>query len=112
MKFNVVFEESPSIFTNVYFYRCPHCLPPCIISKFVERNQIEFHLMHHGANLYRCQYCQYIDFNRVEMRTHMRNTHLSEITSSVQSNIIVIRQTMLEDDSIDRGRSKGILLLL
>ncbi|CAI6364719.1 unnamed protein product [Macrosiphum euphorbiae] len=88
-------------------YICPHCLPPCIISKFVERNQIEFHLMHHGANLYRCQYCQYIDFNRVEMRTHMRNTHLSEITSSVQSNIIVIRQTMLEDDSIDRGRSKA-----
>lgn len=107
----MVFEESQSIFTNIYFYRCPHCLPPCIVSKFVERNQIEFHLMHHGANLYRCQYCQYIDFNRVEMRTHMRNTHLSEITSSVQSNIIVIRQTMLEDDSIDRGRSKGILLL-
>lgn len=88
-------------------YICPHCVPPCIISKFVERNQIEFHLMHHGGNLYRCQYCEYIDFNRVEMRTHMRNTHLSEITSSVRSNIIVIRQTMLEDDSIDRGRSKA-----
>ncbi|KAL4143321.1 hypothetical protein QTP88_005667 [Uroleucon formosanum] len=88
-------------------YICPHCLPPCIISKVVERNQIEFHLMHHGENLYRCQYCEYIDFNRVEMRTHMRNIHLSEITSSVQSNIIVIRQTLLEDDCIDRGRSKA-----
>jgi len=68
--------------------------------------------MLHGANLYRCQYCKYIDFNRVEMRTHMRNSHLSELTSSVHSNMIVVRKTMLEDDSIDRGRSKGILLLL
>jgi len=67
--------------------------------------------MHHGSNLYRCQYCDYIDFNRIEMRTHMRNTHLLEITGSVQSNIIVIRQTMLEDDNIDRGRNKGMLLL-
>ncbi|XP_026811622.1 uncharacterized protein LOC113552843 isoform X4 [Rhopalosiphum maidis] len=87
-------------------YMCPHCVPPCITSKTIERNQIEFHLMHHGENLYKCQYCDYIDFNRVEMRTHMRNTHLSEITNSVQSNMIVIRKTMLEDDSIDRGRSK------
>uniref|UniRef100_A0A2H8TXZ9 Zinc finger and BTB domain-containing protein 6 n=1 Tax=Melanaphis sacchari TaxID=742174 RepID=A0A2H8TXZ9_9HEMI len=88
-------------------YICPHCQPSCIISKTVERNQIEFHLMHHGENLYKCQYCEYIDFNRVEMKTHMRNTHLSEITNSVQSNIIVIRQTMLKDSCIDRGRSKA-----
>jgi len=67
--------------------------------------------MHHGENLYKCQYCDYIDFNRVEMKTHMRNTHLSEISNSVQSNIIVIRQTMPVDDSFDRGRSKGILLM-
>ncbi|CAH1712108.1 unnamed protein product [Aphis gossypii] len=81
-------------------YTCPHCLPPCETSKIVE------HLMHHGENLYKCQYCDYIDFNRVEMKTHMRNTHLSEISNSVQSNIIVIRQTLPVDDSFDRGRSK------
>eukprot|EP00102_Acyrthosiphon_pisum_P022313 XP_016659523.1 PREDICTED: uncharacterized protein LOC100573806 [Acyrthosiphon pisum] len=92
---------------NYECYICPHCLHPCMASKLVERKEIEFHLMHHGANLYRCQYCEYIDFNRVEMRTHMRNTHLSEITSSVQSNIIVIRQTMFEDESIHRFRSKA-----
>ncbi|KAF0767971.1 Zinc finger Y-chromosomal protein 2 [Aphis craccivora] len=56
--------------------RCPHGLPPCITYKFIERNQIELHLMHHGENLYKCQHCDYIDFNRVYMETHMRNTHL------------------------------------
>lgn len=58
--------------------------------------------MHHGENLYSCQYCNYIDFNRIEMRTHMINAHLSQITTANQSNIIVIRQTMLEDDCLDR----------
>lgn len=65
--------------------------------------------MHHGENLYSCQYCNYIDFNRIELRAHMRNTHLSEITAAIQSNIIVIRKSMLEDDSIDRTKY-GIFL--
>lgn len=65
--------------------------------------------MHHGENLYSCQYCNYIDFNRIEMRTHMRNNHLSEITTANQSNIIVIRKSILEDDSIDRTKH-GIFL--
>lgn len=98
-------------FKLIYCYRCPHCLPSCIISKTVELNEIEFHLLHHDANLYRCQYCEYIDFNRVEMRRHMRDTHLLEVASSIQSNIIIIRQTMLEDDNIYRGRIICILLL-
>jgi len=29
-----------------YMYKCPHCLPSCITFKIVERNQIEYHLMH------------------------------------------------------------------
>lgn len=72
-------------------------------------NEIDFHLMHHGENLYSCQYCDYIDFNRIEMRTHMRNTHLSEITTANQSNIIVIRKSMLDDDYVDRTKY-GIFL--
>jgi len=48
------------------------------------------------------------------MKTHMKNTHLLEIsnsTQSLQTNITVIRHTMSVDDSIDRGRSKNILLM-
>lgn len=68
--------------------------------------------MHHSENLYSCQYCDYIDFNRVEMKTHIRHSHLALLTSENKSNIIVIRQTMLKDDSIDGNRLQGILLLL
>lgn len=39
----------------------------------------------------------------------MRKTHLSEITTANQSNIIVIRKSMLEDDIIDRTKH-GIVL--
>jgi len=67
--------------------------------------------MHHSENLYSCQYCDYIDFNRDEMKTHMRLTHLALLTSENQSNIIVIRQTMLKDDNIDRNRLQGKSLL-
>lgn len=71
-------------------------------------NKIEFHLMHHSENLYSCQYCDYIDFNRNEMKTHMRNTHLLQITNANQSNIIVIRQILRDDINIDRSRHQGI----
>lgn len=64
--------------------------------------------MHHSENLYRCQYCDYIDFNRDEMRAHMRKAHMPEITSTNQSNIIVIRQTELEDINIDRTKHQGM----
>lgn len=65
--------------------------------------------MHHSENLYGCQYCDYIDFNRSEMKIHMRKNHLLEVTNAQQSNIIVIRQTMLEDSIIDKNISKGML---
>jgi len=68
--------------------------------------------MHHSENLYSCQYCDYIDFNRDEMKTHMRHTHFELLTNKNQSNIIVIRQTMLKDDIIDRNRLRGILLFI
>lgn len=64
--------------------------------------------MHHSENLYSCQYCDYIDFNRNEMKKHMRNTHLLQITSANQSNIIVIRQILRDDINIDRSRYQGI----
>lgn len=64
--------------------------------------------MHHSENLYRCQYCVYIDFNRDEMRAHMRKSHLPEVTSTDQSNIIVIRKTELEDIIIDRIKHQGM----
>lgn len=67
--------------------------------------------MHHGENLYKCQYCDYIDFNRNEMKTHMRNSHLLQITSANHSNIIVVRQTLLDDLIVDRSRYQGIFLL-
>lgn len=67
--------------------------------------------MHHGENLYGCQYCDYIDFNRSEMKIHMRKNHLLEVTNAQQSNIIVIRQTMLEDNINDKNISKGVFLL-
>lgn len=92
----------------ILFYRCPHCAPDCIISRVVSLHTVEFHLMLHGENLYHCQYCKYIDFNRDEMRTHMRKSHLLELTTNNQSNIIVIRQTMLEDDKIERNKCQGI----
>ncbi|KAE9544874.1 hypothetical protein AGLY_000417 [Aphis glycines] len=66
--------------------------------------------MHHGENLYKCQYYNNINFNRVDMKTHMKNAHLSEISNSIQSNIIINRQTMSVDNSIDRGRSKDNFL--
>ncbi|XP_025411013.1 uncharacterized protein LOC112683957 isoform X4 [Sipha flava] len=88
------------------FYICPHCPQNSTLAK-VELNQIELHLMHHSENLYRCQYCDYIDFNRNEMRAHMRKSHLPEITNTNQSNIIVIRQMELEDINIDRIKNQA-----
>lgn len=67
--------------------------------------------MHHGENLYSCQYCTYIHFNRIEMKTHMRNVHLSKLTTSNQSNIIVIRQSMLNDDCCIDKSKPGILYI-
>lgn len=68
--------------------------------------------MHHSENLYGCQYCDYIDFNRSEMKTHMRKNHLLQVTNAPQSNIIVIRQTMQEDNIIDRNIRKGMLCVI
>jgi len=93
-------------------YRCPHCIPSSTINNVVELNNMEFHLMHHSENLYKCQYCDYIDFNRNEMKTHMRLTHLALLTSKKQSNIIVIRRTVLKDDSIDGNRLKGNIIVI
>ncbi|VVC35861.1 Zinc finger C2H2-type,Zinc finger, RING/FYVE/PHD-type [Cinara cedri] len=91
------------IHKDYQFYLCPHCPPNSIQTKEVKINNIELHLMYHTENLYKCQYCDYIDFNRNEMRKHMRNVHLSLIVSENQSNIIVIRQSKIEDYSIDRN---------
>lgn len=96
------------IFVLFYIFRCPHCKPESP-TKIVELNNIEFHLLHHGENLYKCQYCDYIDFNRDEMKIHMRHIHLLQLTTTSQSNIIVIRRSMLKDDIIDRCRYQGIL---
>lgn len=98
------------IIFDLFLCRCPHC-PPERVDKEVDLNKIEFHLLHHSENLYGCQYCDYIDFNRDEMRTHMRNIHLLQLASTHQSNIIVIRQTMQEDYSIDKNRRKSIITL-
>lgn len=65
--------------------------------------------MYHTENLYKCQYCDYIDFNRDEMRKHMRLVHLSLLANENQSNIIIIRQSKLKDYSIERHIIQGIL---
>lgn len=64
--------------------------------------------MYHTENLYKCQYCNYIDFNREEIRKHLRNAHLPLLVSENQSNIIVIRRLKIEDYYIDRN-IQGIL---
>jgi len=79
--------------------------------KNLDLNKLEHHLMLHGENLYRCQYCDYIDFNRTEMRVHMRMKHLQQVSSAHSSNIIVIRQTMLEDEILERNAFYGMLII-
>lgn len=93
----------------LWIFRCPHC-PPDFLDRVVDLDKIEFHLMHHGENLYGCQYCDYIDFNRNEMKVHMRNYHLFQISSTNQSIIFVIRQTILDDYIIDRSKRKGLFI--
>lgn len=80
-------------------FRCPHCTSRSITSKFVNLDKIGFHLMHHGDNLYKCQYCDYIHFNQDEIKAHMRCVHLSEITSQNKSNIFIVRKLMIKDQS-------------
>lgn len=74
--------------------------------RVVELNKIKFHLLHHSENLYKCQYCDHIDFNRNEMKAHMRNIHRSLIMNAIESSIIVLRQTAL-DDIVDRSRNRN-----
>lgn len=64
--------------------------------------------MYHTENLYKCQYCDYIDFNRDELRKHMRNVHLLLLANENQSNIIIIRQSKLNDYSTEK-HIQGIL---
>ncbi|VVC37522.1 Zinc finger C2H2-type [Cinara cedri] len=95
------------IHEDFQFYLCPHCQPNSITTKEVKINNIDFHLLHHTENLFKCQYCDYIDFNRDEMRKHMRKTHLPLIVRENQYNIIVIRQSKIEDYSFDRNIIEG-----
>lgn len=90
-------------------YRCPHCPSVAVGSqtRAIELNKIKFHLLHHSENLYKCQYCDHIDFNRDEMRAHMRNIHASQIMNANESSIIVLRQNAL-DDIVDKNRNPGI----
>lgn len=80
-------------------------------AKTLDLNKLEHHLMLHGENLYGCEYCDYIDFNRSEMRVHMRKKHLQQVSSAHSSNIFVIRQTMLEDENLERSAFHGILII-
>ncbi|VVC45886.1 Zinc finger C2H2-type,Zinc finger, RING/FYVE/PHD-type [Cinara cedri] len=89
------------------FYLCPHCSPNSIHTREVKLDNIDFHLLCHTENLYKCQYCNYIDFNRVEMRKHMRNVHLPLTVRENQSHITVIRQSKNEDYSINRIKTQA-----
>lgn len=93
------------------YYRCPHCPTNSIQTKEVKIDDIDFHLLCHTENLYKCQYCDYIDFNRVELRKHMTKVHQPLTVSKNQSNIIVIRQSKPEDYSIDRTIIQGIFFI-
>lgn len=71
-------------------YRCPHC--PETFDRVIDLHKIGFHLMHHSENLFKCQYCEYIHYDKKEIKTHMRNTHTTDKSNDKQSHIYIVRQ--------------------
>ncbi|XP_050525201.1 uncharacterized protein LOC126896453 isoform X2 [Daktulosphaira vitifoliae] len=79
-------------------YICPHC--PAMLDRVVDLNKIGFHLLHHSENLFKCQYCEYIHYDRKEIKAHIRNTHLVETTNDNQSHIYILRQLNADQNTI------------
>ncbi|XP_008184073.2 uncharacterized protein LOC100575459 isoform X3 [Acyrthosiphon pisum] len=77
------------------YFICPHCRP--FIYTFDTFHELAHHYDFHGSNLYICQYCDYIHYDRSKIESHQTRKHPFRMDG--ENNIAVVRKDESPDTS-------------